>query len=368
MSDESNNHIRKIIHVDMDAFYAAVEQRDFPEYRGKPVVVGGSPKSRGVVATASYEARKYGIHSAMPTSLAYRKCPQALFVNARFDVYKEVSRQIREVFIEYTDLVEPLSLDEAYLDVTENKPEIESATLIARQIKQKIKERTQLTASAGVSHNKFLAKIASDMHKPDGLTLILPEKAEEFIETLPVGKIHGIGKATETKMHKMGIYTGGDLRKRTENELREQFGKVASYYYSIARGIDYREVKPSRVRKSVGAERTFAVDISEIEDIHFQLNRIAGMVQERLEKLPTKGKTITLKVRYANFESVSRSVTLPDSVCDSATLYQTSLELLKETEAGDRSVRLLGISVSNLDLHDPEKEYGVQLYLFDEQQ
>lgn len=350
----------------MDAFYASVEQRDFPEYRGKPLVVGGSPKSRGVVATASYEARKFGIHSAMPTAQAYRLCPQAIFVNARFDVYKEVSVQIREIFHEYTDLVEPLSLDEAYLDVSENKMNIDSATLIARRIKEKIKERTGLTASAGVSHNKFLAKIASDMHKPDGLTLIPPDKAEEFIAELPVAKFHGVGKATEAKMHKLGIKTGGDLRKWSEHQLKVNFGKVASHYYYISRGIDLREVKPSRVRKSVGAERTFSVDLSDIKDINFQLRRIAVMVQERLEKIPTKGKTFTLKVRYANFESVTRSQTLPQSTSDSETILKTVDQLLGETEITNRSVRLLGISVSNLDLFDPESDQGIQLDLFDE--
>ncbi|MEX2455980.1 MAG: DNA polymerase IV, partial [Balneolaceae bacterium] len=235
---------RKIIHIDMDAFFASVEQRDFPQYRGKPLLVGGSPQGRGVIAAASYEARKFGIHSAMPASKAVRLCPSAIFVKPRFDVYKEVSQQIRAIFLDYTDLVEPLSLDEAYLDVTENHKGIPSATLIAREIKKRIKEETGLTASAGISENKFLAKIASDMDKPDGIYLISPERAEAFIEDLPIGKFHGVGKATQEKMERLGIHTGKDLKTWNEVNLVKHFGKSGHHYYRIARGIDNRIVKP----------------------------------------------------------------------------------------------------------------------------
>lgn len=357
-------NLRKIIHVDMDAFYASVEQRDFPEYRNKPVVVGGSPQSRGVVATASYEGRSYGIRSAMATAHAYRLCPHAIFVPPRFDVYKKVSDQIREIFFSFTDLVEPLSLDEAYLDVTNNKAQISSALRIAREIRHQIERVTGLTASAGVSHNKFLAKLASDLHKPNGLTHIPIEKAADFIAQLPVGKIHGIGKATEQKMNRLGIYTGADLRAWNEADLHAQFGKVATYYYSISRGIDDRKVSPSRVRKSVGAERTFSEDLDQEADIHFQLARVARILAERLQRIPTRGKTITLKLRYSNFESISRSVTLPDYIDNESELVELGKKLMHETEVNERQIRLLGLSVSNLDLHENNTQPGFQLDLF----
>lgn len=342
--------IRKIIHVDMDAFYASVEQRDHPEYMNKPVVVGGSPQGRGVVAAASYEARKFGIHSAMPASRAVKLCPAAIFVKPRFDVYKEVSRQIREIFFEYTDLVEPLSLDEAYLDVTENHKKNPSATLIAREIKHRVKEQTMLTASAGVSGNKFLAKIASDMDKPDGLYVITPEEAEPFIEKLPIGKFFGVGKATQQKMESLGIKTGADLKKWEEVDLVKQFGKSGHHYFRIVRGIDNRIVKPDRIRKSIGKERTFSDDISDLEWISDFLDELSGKISDSMQKLDASGKTVTLKVRYKNFETVTRSTTLGHYTNSREEIANLAKRLLTETEAGNREVRLLGISVSSLNL------------------
>jgi DNA polymerase IV len=342
--------VRKIIHVDMDAFYASVEQRDFPEYRGKPVVVGGSPQGRGVVAAASYEARKFGIRSAMPASRAVQLCPNAIFLKARFDVYREVSQQIREIFHEYTDLVEPLSLDEAYLDVTENYRNNPSATLIAREIKQKIREKTGLTASAGVAGNKFLAKIASDLDKPDGLSVITPEEAEEFIENLPIGDFYGVGKATRHKMEKLGIKNGRDLKKWDEVDLAKHFGKSGHHYYRIVRGIDNRAVKPDRIRKSIGKERTFSEDVSDLEWIRDFLDELSEKISRSMQKLQASGKTITLKVRYKNFETVTRSVTLGHFTNRAEELSSMAKNLLSETEAGIREVRLLGISVSSLNL------------------
>lgn len=353
---------RKIIHIDMDAFYASVEQRDFPEYRGKPVIVGGSPNSRGVVSTASYEARQFGVHSAMPTSQAYRLCPDGIFVHPRFEVYKEVSNQIREIFYHYTDLVEPLSLDEAYLDVTHNKVDNPSATLIAMEIQHKVKEKTQLTCSAGVSYNKFLAKVASGFKKPSGLTLITPDKALEFIHALPIGKFYGVGSATEKKMNELGIHSGAELALLKESDLVHHFGKAGHYYFQIARGIDDREVKPDRVRKSVGAENTFASDLSTIDDMHFRLQEVADTVERRLKKINTAGRTVTLKVRYSNFEICSRSLTLSHDVQNASDLFQIASGLLDQTEVSQRAVRLLGISVSNLSIgreESPQLSLGI---------
>lgn len=342
--------IRKIIHIDMDAFYAAVEQRDKPELRGKPVIVGGSPNGRGVVSTASYEARKFGVHSAMPSSQAARLCPNGIFVRTRFDAYKEVSRQIREIFYDYTDLVEPLSLDEAYLDVTENHKGIPSATLIAREIKQRIKEETHLTASAGVAHNKFLAKVASDYDKPDGLTIIPPDKAEAFLEELDIKQFFGVGKATQKKMHAVGIKTGADLKEWSEIDLVKAFGKSGRYYYRIVRGIDNRMVKPNRIRKSYGKERTFSEDIGDLEWIHNFLDELSQTVSEGMKKINAAGKTITLKVRYKNFDTITRSHSFPHYTNRYADISDTCRELLKQTEIPEREVRLLGITLSNLNL------------------
>ncbi len=359
-----NHTYKKIIHIDMDAFYAAVEERDDPSLKGKPVIVGGSPNSRGVVSTCNYEARKYGVHSAMPTAQAGRLCPHGIFLKPRFEAYKEASQQIREVFFEYTDLVEPLSLDEAYLDVTENHVGNPSATLIAKEIKEKIKEKTRLTASAGVSHNKFLAKIASDYDKPDGLTVITPDKAEAFIESLPIKKFHGVGKATQKKMKSLGIKTGTDLKKWSEIDLVNSFGKVGRYYYRIVRGQDDREVKPHRIRKSYGKERTFSDDKGDINWVHSFLEDLARQISDGMKKIQAKGKTITLKARYSDFETVTRSVTLAHHTNDADEITTAAKNLLEDTEVGSREVRLLGISLSNLNLGDQQYAEQLELDLF----
>ena len=330
----------------MDAFYASIEQRDNPEYQGKPLAVGGSSK-RGVVAAASYEAREYGVFSAMASSIAARKCPELIFVKPRFEVYRQVSLQIREIMLEYTDLVEPLSLDEAYLDVTLNKKENPSATLIAREIKQKIKSTTGLTASAGVSINKFLAKIASDYQKPDGLFVIKPEQAEDFVAQLPVKKFHGIGKKTAEKMHKLEIFTGADLKKIEQDKMIRLFGKVGLFYYHIARGVDERLVKPDRERKSVGAENTFENDLKTEEQMKEQLELIAVKVWQRMSRISVSGKTITVKIRLSDFTTFSRSKTIPHPLYAEDELVQIACELLHEQQVVE-PVRLLGVSVSNL--------------------
>lgn len=335
----------------MDAFYASVEQRDFPEYRGKPLIVGGSPEGRGVVAAASYEVRKFGVHSAMPAAKAVRLCPHAIFVKPRFEVYRRASKQIREILFEFTDLVEPLSLDEAYLDVTENHLNLPSATLIAQKIRKRIKDETRLTASAGVAFNKFLAKVASDLNKPDGLAIITPEDAEQFLEELEIGEFHGIGSATESKMKKMGIYTGKDLKKWSEVELVEQFGKTGRHYYRIVRGLDLREVKTERIRKSIGKERTFSEDKQDMEWIHNFLDELAEKVSTRMQQKQAKGKTVTLKVRYEDFETLTRSTSYNTYINNTTDIAETAKMLLKETEVGQRKVRLLGITLSNLNLN-----------------
>lgn len=341
----------------MDAFYASVEQRDHPEFRGKPLVVGGD-HVRGVVAAASYEARKYGIHSAMASVVARRKCPDLIFVHGDFDKYKAVSQQIREIFYEYTDLVEPLSLDEAFLDVTLAKKGKPSATLIAREIKQRIKETTNLTASAGVSYCKFLAKIASDERKPDGLFVITPDQAMAFIEKLEVSKFFGIGKVTARKLNEMGIYFGKDLQKLDQTALVQQFGKAGSYYYNIARGIDDRPVVPSRERKSLGAERTFDRDFYLLDDLKEQMRNIEDEVWQRLQRTGMFGRTLTLKVKFADFEQITRSKTLFVHISSKEVLHETAFALLKAGEPFAKGVRLLGLTVSNF----KEEEIGpVQL-------
>jgi len=338
---------RKIIHIDMDAFYASVEQRDFPQYRGKPLVVGGSPDGRGVVATASYEARVFGIHSAMSARKAIQLCPHALFVRPRFDAYKNVSTHIREIFSRYTDLIEPLSLDEAYLDVTEDKLNIGSALEIAKQIKNAIKEELNLTASAGVSNNKFVAKIASDMNKPDGLTFIGPSKIKAFMEKLPVEKFHGVGKVTADKMKKMGLHNGADLKKLSEQELIRKFGKVGRFYYNIVRGVDERTVQPHRETKSLGAEDTFAQDLVSYEEMCTELEILAEKVAERLEKNKLKGKTLTLKIKFSDFRQITRNQSLPNPIGDYLAIIDSAKTLLARVDLVDAAVRLLGISLSN---------------------
>ncbi|MEX2573797.1 MAG: DNA polymerase IV [Balneolaceae bacterium] len=343
---------KKILHIDMDAFFASVEQRDFPEFRGKPVVVGGNPRGRGVVAAASYEARKYGIHSAMPAAQAVRLCPHVIFLTPRFDVYRLISLQIREILYEYTPLVEPLSLDEAYLDITGTRQSTLPAPLIAREIKKRIKQETGLTASAGVAPNKFLAKIASDMDKPDGLFVIPPEKALLFLEELKIEKFHGVGKATKRKMESLGIENGKDLRDRDVVELVKKFGKAGYHYYRIVRGLDNREVKPDRIRKSIGKEQTFTEDMSDPEEIRTFLTELADKVASSLRRHDAAGKTVTLKARYKNFETVTRSATMKHFVQDPGEIARIATGLLDQTEAGKRKVRLLGITLSSLNLDE----------------
>jgi DNA polymerase-4 len=338
---------RKIIHIDMDAFYASVEQRDFPEYRGRPIVVGGSPDGRGVVATASYEAREFGIHSAMSARRAIQLCPDALFVRPRFDAYKSVSVSIREIFGRYTDLIEPLSLDEAYLDVTEDKLQIGSALEIAQQIKDAIKNELNLSASAGVSSNKFVAKIASDMNKPDGLTFIGPSKIAAFMEKLPVEKFFGVGKVTADRMKKMGFYTGADLKKLSEDELVRKFGKTGKFYYKIVRGLDERPVQPHRLTKSLGAEDTFEQDLDTPDEMLTELEQIAEKVTERLEKNKLKGKTLTLKIKFNDFKQITRNQSFLHPISDYYSIYAAAKELLLKADMNGKSVRLLGISLSN---------------------
>lgn len=348
--EKASNSFRKIIHVDMDAFFASVEQNDYPELRGKPVAVGGS-KERGVVAAASYEARKFGVRSAMPSSIAYRKCPEIIFVHPRFDRYKEVSNQIRAVFQEYTDLIEPLSLDEAFLDVTHNKKGMPSATMIAKSIKAEIKKRTGLTASAGISINKFIAKIASDYHKPDGITLVGPEKVNLFLEKLPIEKFFGVGKVTAEKMKSLGIVDGKSLKQWTKESLVQHFGKSGGFYYEIVRGNDNRPVNPNRIRKSLGAENTFEHDFHELTDIKMAIDPIARTVFRRLEKAETWGKTLTVKIKFSDFSQITRSTTQNSPIDSLDEILELTYQILEqiETEQFACGVRLLGITLSNFE-------------------
>lgn len=339
-------YIKKIIHIDMDAFYASVEQRDHPELRGKPLAVGGS-KERGVVAAASYEARKYGVHSALASAIAYRKCPDLIFVKPNFDKYRAVSQQIREIFFEYTDLVEPLSLDEAYLDVTENKKGVETATRIARQIRQKIWEETQLNASAGISINKFLAKVASDINKPNGQKTIMPYEVLGFLENLPIKKFYGIGAKTAEKMKNLGIHSGRDLKQWDQALLVREFGKSGVHYFNIVRGLQKSEVKPNRMRKSIGAERTFGHDIHQEKDMLAELEKIMDKLAERISSAEAKGKTVTLKLKYHDFEIHTRSATMSQYTSDKEIILNQVKSLLQESEI-EKPLRLLGISLSNL--------------------
>ena len=340
----------------MDAFYASVEQRDNIQLRGKPVVVGGNPDSRGVVATCSYEARQFGIHSAMSCARAYRLCPQVIFVRPRFDAYHKVSQQIRGIFLQYTDLVEPLSLDEAYLDVTSNKPNIQSATWVAQIIRQKIRNETALTASAGVSYNKFLAKIASDIKKPDGLTVVTPEQAEQFIARLPIRRFHGVGRVTEKKMESLGILTGADLRQHSLQELNKNFGKAGEYYFNIARGIDLRPVVPNRVRKSIGKETTLTEDTADLGQMLTIIGALAEKVATLLQTKQTSGLTLTLKIKYSDFQIVTRSISREQPIETAEEILLLSEKLLQKTEAGERAVRLLGVTISHLTTDMPADE------------
>ncbi len=341
---------RKVIHIDMDAFYASIEQRDNPDLRGKPVAVGYGEK-RGVVAAASYEARKYGVHSAMASVTALRKCPHIIFVMPRFDVYRSISNQIMQIFLEYTDKVEPLSLDEAFLDVTVNHRGLRSATMIAKEIKQKIFNRTRLTASAGVSYNKFLAKIASDYNKPDGLFVIEPDKAEDFIEKLPIGKFFGVGRVTAARMVELGINTGYDLKQWSEVDLVREFGKAGIGYYHFARGIDDREVESERVRKSLGAEETFLEDLNEIVDMLAALDEIAREVSRRAEKRKFLARTLTLKIKYADFTIITRSRTVNYYIKTYRELFELGKELLLQVDdLEEKKIRLMGLTLKNADV------------------
>jgi DNA polymerase-4 len=346
--------VRKILHIDMDAFYASVEQRDNPALRGKPVAVG-YPEARGVVAAASYEARRSGVHSAMPSVTAKRKCPELIFVPHRFDVYRAVSQQIHAIFADYTPLIEPLSLDEAYLDVTENLKGMELATEIAEEIRVRIKAETGLTASAGVSYNKFLAKIASDQRKPDGLFVITPKHGPAFVEALPVKKFHGVGPATAEKMQRLGIESGADLKARDLAFLQQHFGKSGPYFYWIARGIDEREVKSDRIRKSVGAEDTFREDIHDLETARAGLKSLVDKVWHYCEANDIRGKTVTLKVKWTDFTQITRSKTATVPATSAAEITDIVELLLSPIFPVPKGIRLLGVTLSSLD-HDDEKD------------
>lgn len=349
---------RKIIHIDMDAFYASVEQMDNPELKGKPLAVGGS-EVRGVVSAASYEARKFGVRSAMSGIQAKRNCPDLIFVRPRFDRYKEISKQIRKIFHEYTDLVEPLSLDEAYLDVTQNKKGNPSASLIAQEIRKRIFEEVGLTASAGISVNKFVAKIASDYNKPNGQKTVNPEEVETFLENLDIKKFYGIGKVTTDRMYHLGIFTGKDLKSKSAEFLEEHFSKSGLHFYNIVRGIHNSAVKPNRIAKSVAAEHTFNENLTSEIFMVEKLERIAGELENRLKKYNISGKTVTLKIKYSDFTTQTRSKTLPYFISDKGLLFETAKELLFQ-ERMKESVRLLGISLNNLNT-EIKKTVVVQL-------
>ena len=341
---------RKIIHIDMDAFYASVEQRDNPELRGKPIAVGHA-EERGVVAAASYEARRFGVRSAMSSQKAKRLCPQLIFVHGRMEVYKEVSRQIHEIFHEYTDVIEPISLDEAFLDVTENKPGITLAVDIAKEIKQKIRERLHLVASAGVSYNKFLAKIASDYRKPDGLCTIHPDQALDFIARLPIESFWGVGPVTAKRMHALGIHNGAQLRSCTQDFLTREFGKVGAVYYDFARGIDLRPVEAVRIRKSIGCERTERTldrDISQRSSVIIELYHVAVELVQRLGRHPDfRGNTLTLKIKFHDFKQITRSLTQGQELTTLDVILPLAKQLLQEVDYAERPIRLIGLSVSN---------------------
>ena len=355
-------HLRKIIHIDMDAFFASVEQLDNPELRGKPVAVGGSGE-RSVVAAASYEARKFGVRSAMSSVIAKRLCPDLIFVKHNFDRYNEVSASVFEIFKEYTDIIEPLSIDEAFLDVSDDKQKIGSATLIAKKIRSEIKKKTGLTASAGISVNKFLAKIASDINKPDGLFLIKPEEAEKFIGELAVEKFYGIGKVTSEKMHKLGIHKGSDLKNWDLVSLVRNFGKAGVFFYDIARGNDDRPVEPDQERKSIGTELTYDKDLTTRFEIIAELYKLEKELMQRLEHSETSGRTITLKVKFSDFRQLTRSKTVQHYIRDFDTLHREVSSIRKSLKLEDVRIRLLGVTISNLETDDCADR---QLYLFED--
>ncbi|WBY16465.1 DNA polymerase IV [Erythrobacteraceae bacterium WH01K] len=352
--DSEAEGLRKIIHVDMDAFFASVEQRDNPELRGKPVAVGGS-SGRGVVAAASYEARQFGVRSAMPSVTAKRLCPDLVFVKSRFDAYREASQQIREIFRFYTPLVEPLSLDEAYLDITEDLQGMGSATATAQAIRKRIREETDLTASAGVSYNKFLAKLASDQNKPDGICVIRPGEGEAFVQSLPVRRFHGIGPKAEEKCRRLGLETGADIAAKDRAWLRQHFGSFGDYLFRAARGVDLRPVRSNRLRKSVGGERTFSADIHEADALRETLERIVDIVWERIERAQAKGKTVTLKLKYNDFTLHTRAQSVSQLVEDKDTFARLGRELLEEEIPLPRPIRLMGLTLSNLERDGDEE-------------
>jgi DNA polymerase IV len=357
-----SEHPRKIIHIDMDAFFASVEQRDNPVLRGKPVAVGGS-RERGVVAAASYEARKFGVRSAMPSVTARRKCPDLIFVKPRFEVYREVSLQIRAIFAEHTPVIEPLSLDEAYLDVTENLEDIASATEIAAQIKAKIRAETQLTASAGVSYNKFLAKLASDYRKPDGLFVITPAMGLNLVETLPVERFHGVGPATAAKMKDLGIITALDVRGKDEAFLSKHFGKAGRHFFWICRGIDHRPVLPNRIRKSIGAENTFSQDLTSLDELKAELGPLVDKVWHYCDSTGLWGRTVTLKLKFSDFQIITRSRSLGVLISDRSTLASICEELLTAQFPLPKRIRLIGVSISSLSVDpaqvDPQMAFAL---------
>lgn len=348
--------VRKIIHIDMDAFYASIEMRDDPSLVGHPVIVGGSPSSRGVVATCNYEARRYGIHSAMPSSHAYRLCPHAIFLRARFAVYREVSQQIMSIMRDFTPVVEPLSLDEAYLDVSDSLLHQGSATLIARDIKQRIVDELRLTASAGVSYNKFLAKLASGLNKPDGLTVLRPQDGLAFIHNLPIGDFYGIGRATETKMKALGIHHGADLYQRSEAELVQHFGKAGHWYYGLARGEDPRPVRAHRERKSLGSETTFAEDLHDVNQMCSELDKLTAELLPKLLERGWLAHTVTVKIKYADFEQITRARSFPQPIDQLETLLPHIHDLLLKTDVDLRPVRLLGVTFSSLIMRQKDDE------------
>jgi len=356
--------MRKIIHVDMDAFYASVEQRDFPELQGKALAVGGSPSGRGVVATASYEARKFGVKSAMSSKTAMQLCPHLIFNQPRFDVYKDVSIKIRQIFKRYTDLIEPLSLDEAYLDVTNDKLNIGSALEIAKQIKRAISDELNLTASAGVSVNKFVAKIASNYQKPDGLTFIGPSKIIPFLENLPITEFYGVGKVTAKKMHQMGIHHGIDLKRFSEHEMVQHFGKSGKFFFHIVRGNDQRPVQHNRVSKSVGVEDTFAVDLNTLEDMQTELHVLCDKLSKRLQKSNKSGRTIVLKIKFSDFTLITRSKTFPFYLESIVEISESAIEILNKIDMQEKRVRLIGVTITNFLEETSTLEPGNQLRLF----
>lgn len=357
MPDGDEQPIRKIIHVDMDAFYASVEQRDNPDLRGKPVAVGGSSK-RGVVAAASYEARAFGVRSAMPSVTAQRQCPDLIFVKPRFEAYRLVSRQIREIFARHTDMIQPLSLDEAYLDVTNDKQGIGSAVKIAKAIRAAIREETGLTASAGVSYNKFIAKLASDQNKPDGLCVILPEQGAEFVAGLPVRRFHGVGPRTAEKMAKLGVHTGADLAQKDEAWLTANFGSWGSYLHQAARGIDNRPVNANQIRKSLGGELTYFDDKRSEAELREAIDEIIEIVWERIERYQTRGKTLVLKARFSDFRTVTRSRTLDHILTEKSEFAQLGHQLLDQILPAEMGVRLLGLTLSGLVNEEGDQDFA----------